>query len=169
MKKMISLMTAVILAVCLLTGCGENGNAGRAIEQGGQQVKDGVSSVMDAEKDMMNDVKNTVQDVGNGVGDAVDNAVNNDKNNGVNNGANNNNSNPTDEEKSRFIGEEKAKEIALKKANVTTESVIFDRVELERDDGVWKYEVDFKKDTTEYDAEINATDGSVLKWEVEKD
>ena len=169
MKKMISLMTAVFLAVCLMAGCGENGNAGRTIEQGGQQVKDGVSSVMDAEKDMLNDVKNTVQNAGN----SMDNAVNNDKNNGMNNGiksgTSNNNSNPTDEEKSRFIGEEKAKEIALKKANVTTESVIFDRVELERDDGVWKYEVDFKKDTTEYDAEINATDGTVLKWEVEKD
>lgn len=165
MKKMISLMTAVLLSVCLLTGCGENGNAGRTIEQGGQQVKDGVSSVMDAEKDMMNDVKNTVQDVGNGMNNAVDNAINNDKNNGMNNS----NPTPTNEEKSKFIGEEKAKEIALKKGNVTTESVIFDRVELEKDDGVWKYEVDFKKDTTEYDAEINAIDGTVLKWEVEKD
>lgn len=169
MKKMISLITAVLLAICLLAGCGEAENGQRAIEQGGQQIKDGVSSVVDAEKDMLNDVKNTVQDVGNGMDNAVDNAISNGNSTGMNNNANNNNSNSTGEEKSRFIGEEKAKDIALKKANVTTESVIFDRVELEQDDGVWKYEVDFKKDTTEYDTEINATDGSILKWEVEKD
>ncbi len=165
MKKMISLMTAIFLTMCLMVGCGTTENGQRAIEQGGQQVKEGVSSVMNAEKDMMNDVKSTVQDVGNGMDNAVDNAMNNDKSNGMSNG----NSAPSDSEKSKFIGEEKAKDIALKKANVTTESVIFDRIELEKDDGVWKYEVDFKKDTTEYDAEINATDGSILKWEVEKD
>lgn len=169
MKKIISLITAVLLTICLMAGCGEAENGQRAIEQGGQQIKDGVSSVVDAEKDMLNDVKNTVQDVGNGMDNAVDNAISNGNSTGMNNNANNNNSNSTGEEKSRFIGEEKAKDIALKKANVTTESVIFDRVELEQDDGVWKYEVDFKKDTTEYDAEINATDGSILKWEVEKD
>lgn len=169
MKKMISLITAVLLTICLMAGCGEDENGQRAIEQGGQQIKDGVSSVVDAEKDMLNDVKNTVQDVGNGMDNAVDNAISNGNSTGMNNNANNNNSNSPGEEKSRFIGEEKAKDIALKKANVTTESVIFDRVELEQDDGVWKYEVDFKKDTTEYDAEINATDGSILKWEVEKD
>ena len=169
MKKMISLITAVLLTICLMAGCGEAENGQRAIEQGGQQIKDGVSSVVDAEKDMLNDVKNTVQDVGNGMDNAVDNAISNGNSTGMNNNANNNNSNSTGEEKSRFIGEEKAKDIALKKANVTTESVIFDRVELEQDDGVWKYEVDFKKDTAEYDAEINATDGSILKWEIEKD
>ncbi len=169
MKKMISLITAVLLTICLMAGCGEAENGQRAIEQGGQQIKDGVSSVVDAEKDMLNDVKNTVQDAGNGMDNAVDNAISNGNSTGMNNNDNNNNSNSTGEEKSRFIGEEKAKDIALKKANVTTESVIFDRVELEQDDGVWKYEVDFKKDTTEYDTEINATDGSILKWEVEKD
>ena len=169
MKKMISLITAVLLTICLMAGCGEAENGQRAIEQGGQQIKDGVSSVVDAEKDMLNDVKNTVQDAGNGMDNAVDNAISNGNSTGMNNNANNNNSNSTGEEKSRFIGEEKAKDIALKKANVTTESVIFDRVELGQDDGVWKYEVDFKKDTTEYDTEINATDGSILKWEVEKD
>ncbi len=172
MKKMISLMTAVLLAVCLMAGCGEAENGQRAIEQGGQQVKEGVSSVVDAEKDMMNDVKNTVQGNVGGMSNGDNGSMNNSNNNGMTNSNNtgmNNNSTPTDEEKSRFIGEEKAKEIALKKADVTTESVIFDRVELEHDGGVWKYEVDFKKDTTEYDAEINATDGSILKWKVEKD
>ena len=70
-------------------------------------------------------------------------------------------------DKSKFIGEQRAKEIAIEKAGVPVDGVIFDRVTLEMDDGVWKYEVEFKKDYTEYDAEIKAIDGTVLKWEID--
>jgi len=149
MKKIISLTAAVFLFVCFVTGCGMVESGERAVEQGVQQgvqqVEEGTSSLMNDEKAMLNEGKEMLQ------GDRV----------------NQDGSSLTNEEKSKFIGEEKAKEIALKKANVTTESVIFDRVELDHDDGVWRYEVDFKKDTTEYDAEINAIDGSILKWEVD--
>ncbi len=67
-----------------------------------------------------------------------------------------------------FIGEEKAKEIALKKAGLTKDGVTFSRTELDLDDGVWKYEIEFKKDGTEYDAEIKANDGTILSWETDK-
>ncbi len=75
----------------------------------------------------------------------------------------------TQNQQETFIGEDAAKEAALKKAGISSEGVVFDRVELERDDGVWQYEIEFRKDRTEYDADINAVDGSVLKWEVDKD
>ena len=145
MKKIISLTALVFLLVCFMAGCGMVENGERAVKQGAEQVEEGASRLMDDEKAMLNEGKDILQ------GD----------------GMNNDGSATANGEKSKFIGEEKAKEIALKKANVTTESVIFDKVELEQDDGVWQYEVDFKKDTTEYDAEINAIDGSILKWEVE--
>ncbi|MDO4744323.1 MAG: PepSY domain-containing protein [Clostridia bacterium] len=145
MKKIISLTALVFLFVCFMTGCDMVESGERAVERGVQQVEEGASSLMNDEKAMLNEGKDMLQ------GD----------------GASMNSSSPTNEEKSKFIGEEKAKEIALKKANVTTESVIFDKVELDHDDGVWRYEVDFKKDTTEYDAKINAIDGSILKWEVD--
>ena len=145
MKKIISLTAMVFLFVCFMTGCGMVKSGERAVEQGVQKVEEGASSLMNDGKAMLNEGKDMLQ----GDGKSVDS------------------SSPTNEEKSKFIGEEKAKEIALKKANVTTESVIFDKVELDHDDGVWRYEVDFKKDTTEYDAEINAVDGSILKWEVD--
>lgn len=66
-----------------------------------------------------------------------------------------------------LIGEDRAKEIALEKAGLTADEVRFDRVELDRDNGGLRYDVEFRKDLTEYNAEISATDGSVLSWEVE--
>lgn len=145
MKKIISLAAVVFLIVCFMTGCGVVKSGEKAVEKGAQKVEEGASSLVNEGKDMLNEGKDMIQGDG-------------DKSNG---------SGPSDEEKSKFIGEEKAKEIALKKADVTKESVIFDKVELEQDGGVWQYEVDFKKDTTEYDTEINAIDGSILKWEVD--
>ena len=145
MKKVISLTALVFLFACFMVGCDMLKSGERAINKSAQKVEDGASKLMNAEKAMLNDGKDVLQ--GNGTNKDV--------------------SSLTNEERSKFIGDEKAKEIALKKANVTTESVIFDKVELEYDDGVWQYEVDFKKDTTEYDTKINAIDGSILKWEVE--
>ncbi len=147
MKKIISLTTLVFLFVCFVTGCDMVESGERAVERGVQQVEEGASALMNDGKAMLDDTKDMMQGQGNGMDMGSSSSGN--------------------EEKSEFIGEEKAKEIALKKANVTTESVIFDKVELDLDDGVWRYEVDFKKDTTEYDAEINAIDGSILKWEVD--
>lgn len=66
-----------------------------------------------------------------------------------------------------FIGVEKAKEIALKKAGLSTSDVVFDRVELDKDSGIYHYEVEFRKDLTEYDADIKADDGTVISWEVD--
>lgn len=68
-----------------------------------------------------------------------------------------------------FIGEEKAKKIALEKAGLTTSDVIFDRVELDRDDRVVRYEVEFRQGRVEYDAEIKADDGTILSWEKDLD
>ncbi len=64
-----------------------------------------------------------------------------------------------------LIGEDKAKEIALKHAGIIEDGVRFNRIELDRDDGILVYEVEFFQDRTEYDAEINAEDGTVLSFE----
>ena len=70
---------------------------------------------------------------------------------------------------SKFIGEEKAKELALKKAEISADGVKFDRVELDYDDGVWQYEVDFRHGDIEYDIDIKAENGEILSFEKEKD
>lgn len=72
-------------------------------------------------------------------------------------------------ESKNFIGEEKARKIALKKAELKEDEVIFERTELDKDGGIWHYEVEFKKGKTEYDADIKADDGTILKWEVDID
>ena len=68
----------------------------------------------------------------------------------------------------KFIGEEKAKEMVLSKAGFGAEGVTFERIELEKEDGAWVYDVEFKKDDTEYDAKVKADDGAIIKWETEK-
>lgn len=68
----------------------------------------------------------------------------------------------------QFIGEEKAKEMVLSKAGFGADDVTFEKIELDKDDGAWVYEVDFRKDNTKYDAKVKADDGAILEWETEK-
>jgi len=70
---------------------------------------------------------------------------------------------------SKFIGEERAKQIALDKAGIASDGVSFVRVELDRDNGIWKYEVEFRRDRTEYDADIKADDGKIISFETDYD
>ena len=72
-------------------------------------------------------------------------------------------------EKVEYIGEETAKKIALDKAELKENEVNFIKVEFERDDGVYFYDVEFRKDRVEYSAEIKADDGKILEWDVDLD
>ena len=66
-----------------------------------------------------------------------------------------------------LIGEEKAKQIALANAGITEGQIKGLRIRREYDDGVVKYEIDFFVDNVEYEYEINAKTGTIIK--VEKD
>ena len=68
-----------------------------------------------------------------------------------------------------FIGEEKAKNIALQKAGISIDGVNFERIELDSENGIWHYEVDLKKDNIEYDVEIKADDGKIISFEKDID
>ncbi len=39
------------------------------------------------------------------------------------------------------------------------------KCELDEDDGLWAYELELRSGYTEYDCEIDAKTGDVLKWE----
>ncbi len=69
---------------------------------------------------------------------------------------------------SEFIGKEAAKGIAMEKVGVAAEEARFDRTKLEHENGTWKYEVEFMTGGVEYNVDIDAVDGSILKWEVDK-
>ncbi len=62
-----------------------------------------------------------------------------------------------------YIGRDRAKEIALSDAGVS-ESDVFDyEIEMEFEQGVMVYEIEFKCDGTEYDFDINAESGEIIK------
>lgn len=63
------------------------------------------------------------------------------------------------------ITAEQAKSIAQKRASGAT--VV--KCELDYDDGVAVYEIELRSGRTEYECEINAATGDVLKWEVDYD
>ena len=47
------------------------------------------------------------------------------------------------------------------------ENVTFTKIGLDRDDGVWQYEIEFRQDKTEYETDINAVDGTIINWEID--
>ena len=63
------------------------------------------------------------------------------------------------------ISKQKAKSIALKHAGVTANDISAFELELEKDDGVWKYEISFNVGRTEYDYTINAENGKIIESE----
>lgn len=62
-----------------------------------------------------------------------------------------------------YIGKNKAKEIAFNKAGVKEEKVTELEVELDLDNGIMVYDIEFHYNGYEYDYEINAIDGSIIK------
>lgn len=64
---------------------------------------------------------------------------------------------------------EEARDLALQHAGFTVDQVRQLEVELDRDDGTVHYDVDFEKDGYDYEYEINAANGNILKSQKERD
>ena len=67
------------------------------------------------------------------------------------------------------IGKEAAKAAALAHAGLSESQVSRMKCELDREDGRVVYEIEFKCDGMEYEYEIDASSGSVLKYDKERD
>ena len=79
---------------------------------------------------------------------------------------------PTDKPKKaedEKIGEDKAKKIALDHAGLKEADVNHLFVELDFDDGVLRYEVDFHQGQYEYDYDIDAKTGKILSYDKDID
>ncbi|MGN0244164.1 MAG: PepSY domain-containing protein [Lachnospiraceae bacterium] len=61
----------------------------------------------------------------------------------------------------KYIGIDKAKAIALKDAGITG-SVSYTKAKLDKDDGVYVYDVEFRYGSAEYEYEIDAKTGKIL-------
>lgn len=64
------------------------------------------------------------------------------------------------------ITRDEAVQIALKDANLTPEEIFDLEAELDKERGVLHYDVDFEKDRKDYDYEIHAETGEILRKEV---
>lgn len=73
--------------------------------------------------------------------------------------------NSADNSGSKYIGRSRAKEIALAKAGLTALQI--HDYEIELDDG--EYEIDFKYQNMEYEVDIDAKSGKILKFDKEYD
>ena len=70
---------------------------------------------------------------------------------------------------SGLISINQAKEIALSHAGLGENEVVFKKVKLEKDDGIYEYEVEFQKGFFEYEYSINAKSGEIIDFEKEFD
>lgn len=68
-----------------------------------------------------------------------------------------------------YIGKAQAKEIALAHAGVSAKNIEKYKCELDSDDGMMVYEIEFDCADREYSYDINAADGSIIKYEIEDD
>ena len=84
-----------------------------------------------------------------------------------NNQQSGNSSNNQSDNSSQYIGTEKAKQIALNHAGVSSSSATFTKTKLDRDDGIYVYEIEFISGEIDYDYEINATTGNVISFDTE--
>ena len=71
------------------------------------------------------------------------------------------------EEQGDHITAKRAQEIALEHANLTASEVVMEKIELDYDDGIYVYEVEFVSGGYEYEYKIDAKTGEILESEKE--
>lgn len=74
---------------------------------------------------------------------------------------------PTTTQAQKYISAEQAQSIALADANLSKKDVTFKKTKLEKDDGIYKFEVDFYVGRTEYEYDIDAVTGAILDKEID--
>ena len=67
------------------------------------------------------------------------------------------------------LTEEQAFAIALEHAGLTEEQLDFSNVHLDRDDGRWVYEIEFREGRTEYEYAVNASSGKIVDYDKDWD
>ena len=70
---------------------------------------------------------------------------------------------------SAYIDIEAAKSIALADSGVSSASAVFTKAKLDREDGIYVYEIEFYVGNYEYEYEINAVDGKIMDKSIEED
>ena len=66
-----------------------------------------------------------------------------------------------------YIGEEKAKAIVLEFAGISADDAVFVKCKLDREDGIYVYEIEFYANKYEYEAEVDAVTGMIVDFEID--
>ena len=67
------------------------------------------------------------------------------------------------------LTEDQALAIALEHAGLTEEQVSYLNAHLDRDDGRWVYEIEFREGRTEYEYAVNASNGKIVDYDKDWD
>lgn len=101
------------------------------------------------------------------VNNASSNLNSDNRSNSVNNLTNNVNSN-TQINQNNLIGIDKAKEIVLSHLGTNDNNITFKKEELDYNHNIPKYEIELFYNNLEYEYEINAITGEILKYEMKR-
>ena len=143
MKKL-SLAAIIVTVSISLSGCTNSGTVSNGNENNIESTTQNST-----ESNVQNSSESSTEN--NNVNNAQDNNTNNAQNNIVNNTGN--------------ISLDKAKEIALSHAGLSADQVTFVKVNMDFDDGIQKYEIEFYYNYREYSYEIDANTGNILSYE----
>ena len=75
----------------------------------------------------------------------------------------------THRQPANHISVDQAKKTALDHAGLSESEVRFSSAKLENDDGKYEYDIEFYKDQTEYEYEIDAITGEIINYDAESD
>lgn len=67
-----------------------------------------------------------------------------------------------------YIGLDKAKEIVLQHANLSSQNVVWTKAELDIDYQIATYEIEFYYNYLEYEYELDAKTGNIIKYEIDR-
>ena len=143
MKKL-SLAAIIVTVSISLSGCTNSGTVSNGNENNIESTTQNST-----ESNVQNSSESSTEN--NNVNTPQDNNTNNVQNNIVNNTGD--------------ISVDKAKEIALSHAGLSADQVTFVQANMDFDDGIQKYEIEFYYNYREYSYEIDANTGNILSYE----
>lgn len=159
-RRYLVILAGIILTFAILSGCGANRTVRQpqTSDDGGAQTEEELQAEIDALQKEIDDLKSGQQDTGTTAddGNSTDGSQ---KSSGDSAGDSAGSTGTT-------ISLEEAQNIALERVPGATARDL--SIELEQDDGWYTYEGDIEYNGVEYEFEIDANTGNILKWEEER-
>lgn len=170
-KKNTVLFAGLVLSFVMLTGCGSNIPPATVSDSGTTQKEKELQSEVDALQKELDEIKQgqsqqDTQPADNSAGTTDNTQTQNTTGNTAGNTAGNTTGNIKNVSETVQISLEEARQIALDRVPGATDQNI--SIHLDFDDGWYLYEGDILYNRVEYEFEIDANTGEVLKWEQEK-